>query len=138
MVISIDPHFGAHANLAAVYASQGRFEEAIRESQTGLEYDPDPVYRGGLAWIYAVSGQKEQARATLQELNRLSKQQYIPASVSAAALVALGEKEKAIAALEKGVQERDCDMVFLRGDSTLNSLSSDPLFQRLLRVIGIN
>ena len=138
MVIRIDPHFGdAHAGLAEVYARQGRFEEAIREIQIGLEYDPDPQYRGSLAWIYAVSGQKEQARATLQELNRLSKLQYIPASVSAAALVALGEKEKAIAALEKGVQERESEMVFLMGDPTLNSLSSDPRFKRLLRVIGI-
>jgi len=123
--------------LAEVYARQGRFEEAIREIQIGFEYDPDPQFRGLLARIYAVSEQKEQARATLQELNRLSKLQYIPASVSAAALVALGEKEKAIAALEKGVQERESEMVFLMGDPTLNSLSSDPRFKRLLRVVGI-
>jgi serine/threonine-protein kinase len=140
MVIRIDPHFGpAHADLGYAYARQGRFQDAVSEIQTGLQYDPDPQYRGWLAWIYAVSGQKEQARATLQELNKLSKQQYIPASISAAALAALGEKEKALGALERGVQERDSNLASLSLDlRSLDSLSSDPRFQQLLRVLGIN
>ena len=139
MVIRIDPHFGdAHSSLGYAYARQGRFEIAVSEIQTGLEYDPDPQYRGLLAWTYAVSGQKEQARATLQELNKLSKQQYIPASISAAALAALGEKEKAIAALEKGVKERESNLAFIRLDPSLDTLSSDPRFERLLRVVGIH
>ncbi len=55
MVISIDPHFGAHANLGVVYARQGRFAEAMKEVQTGREDDSDAGYRGLLAWVYAVS-----------------------------------------------------------------------------------
>jgi TolB-like protein/DNA-binding winged helix-turn-helix (wHTH) protein/Tfp pilus assembly protein PilF len=139
-VIRIDPHFGyAHAELGQAYAKQGRFLDAVSEIQTGLQYDPDPQYRGFLAWIYAVSGQKEQARATLQELNKLSKQQYMPASVSAEGLAALGEKEKAIAALEKGVEQRESNLAFLRLDlRSFDSLSSDPRFERLMRVIGIH
>jgi tetratricopeptide (TPR) repeat protein len=139
MVIRMDPHFGgAHFNLGYTYARQRRFREAIREIQTAREDDSDAVSRGLLAWVYAVSGQKEQAQTTLRELNKLSSQQYVPASTSAAALAALGEKEKAFAALEKAVEERDSNLAFIRQDSTLELLSSDPRFERLLRVIGIH
>ena len=140
MVINIDPHFGgAHRDLGYVNARQGRFPDAIREIQTGREDDSDAEYRGLLAWVYAVSGQKDQAQATLRELNKSSSQQYVPASTSAAALAALGEKEKAIRALEKGVEERDSNLAFIRQqDPTWELLSSDPRFQHLLRVIGIN
>ncbi len=60
------------------------------------------------------------------------------ASIPAAALAALGEKEKAFATLEKAVEERDSNLAFIRQDPTWELLSSDPRFQRLLRVIGIN
>jgi TolB-like protein/DNA-binding winged helix-turn-helix (wHTH) protein/Tfp pilus assembly protein PilF len=139
MVIGIDPQFGdAHGGLGFVYATQGRFQDAVSEVQTAFQYDPDPQYLGSLAWIYAVSGQREKARATLRELNRLSKQKYIPASVSAGALAALGEKEKAIEALEKGVEDRESGLVAIGIDRSLDSLRSDPRFERLLRVVGIH
>jgi tetratricopeptide (TPR) repeat protein len=102
--IAKDPHFGAaHADLGATYALHGRFSDAIKEIQTGLLYDPDPQYRGWLAWIYATNGRKQQAREALRALDELSTRQYMPASISAAALAALGDRERAFAALQKGV-----------------------------------
>jgi tetratricopeptide (TPR) repeat protein len=102
-IIAKDPHFGAaHADLGATYALRGRFSDAIKEIQTGLLYDPDPKYRGWLAWIYATNGRKQQAREALRALDELSTRQYIPASISAAALAALGDRERAFAGLQKG------------------------------------
>jgi len=136
--IRIDPQFAAgHAGLAMAYASQGRFQVAIREMQTGLKYDSDPQFRGWLAWIFAVSGQKQRARETLAELNKRSNQQYIPASISASALAALGEREKALAALEKGVQQRESNLAFIRLDPPFSSISSDPRLERVLRAIRL-
>jgi TolB-like protein/lipoprotein NlpI len=134
--IRIDPQFSsAHADLGLAYAMQRQFQDAIREMQTGIEYDRDPQYLGWFAWIFAVSGQKEQARETLRELNELSDRRYIPASISANALAALGEREKALAALEKGIQQRESNLAFIRQDPAFSSLSSDPRFERVLRAI---
>jgi TolB-like protein/Tfp pilus assembly protein PilF len=136
--IRMDPQFGAgHVGLAMAYASQGRFQDAVREMQTALEHDPGPESRGWLAWIFAVSGQKERARETLRELDKLSKHQYIPASDSLSALIALGEREKAVAVLEKAVQERESNLAFIREEPTFSSLSSDPRFERVLRAIRL-
>jgi len=136
--IRIDPQFSlAHVGLAMAYASQGRFQDAIREMQIGLKYDSDPQFRGGLAWIFAVSGQKERARETLRELDKLSNHHYIPASTSVSALVALGEREKAVAVLEKAVQQRESNLAFIRAEPTFSSLSSDPRFERVLRAIRL-
>jgi adenylate cyclase len=136
-VIGMDPHFGsAHEGLGLAYARTGRFDEAVKEIQAGLEYDHDPQYQGELAWTYAIAGQKQRAQEILQELNKLSNQQYIPASISVEALAALGEKEKAIAALERGVQERESNLAFTKIDQELGSLNFDPRVQRLLKIIG--
>jgi TolB-like protein/Tfp pilus assembly protein PilF len=136
--IRMDPQFAAgHAGLAIAYASQQRFQDAIREMQTELEYDSNSEDRGWFAWIFAVSGQKERARQTLRELDKISKHQYIPASSALSALVALGEREKALAALEKAVQERESNLAFIREEPTFSSLSSDPRFERVLRAIRL-
>ena len=136
--IRMDPQFAAgHAGLAIAYASQQRFQDAIREMQTELEYDSNSEDRGWLAWIFAVSGQKERARETLRELDKLSNHQYIPASSSVSALVALGEREKALAVLEKAVQQRESNLAFIREEPTFSSLSSDPRFERVLRAIRL-
>src|SRR4029077_18865995 len=97
----------------------------------------DPQFRGWLAWIFAVSGQKQRARETLAELNKRSNQQYIPAPSSASALAARGEREKALAALEKGVQQRESTLAFIRLDPPFSSISSDPRLERGLRAIRL-
>ena len=127
----------AHADLGDAYAVQGRFQDAIREVQAAVQYDRDPQFQGSLAWVYAISGRKQQAREILRELDRLSSQRYIPASISAAALAALGDREQAFAALQKGVQQRESNLVFIGQDPALASLRSDPRFTRLQRIIGV-
>jgi TolB-like protein/DNA-binding winged helix-turn-helix (wHTH) protein/Flp pilus assembly protein TadD len=134
--IAKDPHFGpAHANLGITYALRGRFSDAIKEIRVGQEYDPDPQYLGLLAWIYARDGRKQQARETLQALDKLSRRQYMPASISAGVLALLGNRDQAFAALQKGVKERDSNLAFLR-DPSLVLLRSDPRIERLLHAVG--
>jgi len=138
--ISMDAEFGdAHASLAYTYAKQGRFPDAIREMKLALQYDADPVYRGNLAWIYAISGDKGNARKTIADLRRLSARQYVPTSIMAGALAELGETEQALAALEMGVQEHSSNLSMIRLDqeTLYRRLRSEPRFQAVLRRIGV-
>jgi hypothetical protein len=45
----------------------------------------------------------------------------------------LGEKDEALRWLEKGLEERDHDMAFLKRWSMFEGLRSDPRFQDLVR-----
>jgi tetratricopeptide (TPR) repeat protein len=102
--IAKDPHFGAaHADLGATYALRGRFSDAIKEIQTGLLYDPDPQYRGWLAWIYATHGRKQQAREALRALASFPLDNTYQPPFPLLRSAALGDRERAFAALQKGV-----------------------------------
>jgi hypothetical protein len=49
----------------------------------------------------------------------------------------LGEREKALDWLERGLPERDPRLVFLKDEPKWNNLRDDPRFQDLLRQAGI-
>jgi len=46
--------------------------------------------------------------------------------------VGLGDREKALNWLEKGLEERAIEMLFLKTDARFDPLRSEPRFQRLL------
>jgi hypothetical protein len=48
----------------------------------------------------------------------------------------LGEKDQAVAWLQKAYDERDYDLVYFIADPISSSLRSDPRFQKLLRRMG--
>ena len=89
-----------------------------------------------LAHAFAISNQRSQAERILQQLNAISKQQYVPSYPVATIYLALGKKEEALAQLEKAYEERDAWMDYLGVDPRLDDLRSDARFVNLLR--GMN
>jgi tetratricopeptide (TPR) repeat protein len=65
-----------------------------------------------------------------------SQKPNIPAYVVATFHVHLGEKDKALAILNKMYEERARDLVMLKVDPRLDPLRSDPRFQDLVRHVG--
>ena len=92
---------------------------------------------GALGHAYGVSGQKSQAQRALDQLKELSKQRYVSPSDIAVVQVGLGEKDQAVASLQKAYQERSWYMVLLKLDPRLDSLQSDPRFQDLVRKVRL-
>ena len=58
-----------------------------------------------LAQAYARNGQTDEARKLLAHLNEMAKSAEVPEYALAAAYTSLGEKERAIEALERGFAE---------------------------------
>ena len=90
-----------------------------------------------LGHAYAAANQRSEARAILQQLSVLSKEKYVPSYPVAAVYAALGEKDDALARLERACDERDAWMVYLPLDPRLDSLHSDPRFTNLLRRMNL-
>ena len=137
--LELDSRFGpAHDKLGRTYEQKGMFREAIAEFRMAMDYDPknnQPL--ANLGHAYALSGQKAEARKVLAELQERSKKGFVSPGDLATVYVALGEKERAIALLEKAYEVHAFPVVFINIDRRFDSLRSEPRFQQLVRRIGL-
>jgi serine/threonine protein kinase/TolB-like protein/Tfp pilus assembly protein PilF len=133
--IDLDPNYWwAHSYLGRAYEQQGQFPEAIAEFQEALRSASGITEpKAFLGRVYAVSGKRAEARKVLNELNDVSKQIYVSPYNIAQIYAGLGEKDQALAWLERAFAERSTWMTYLKVDPGLDSLRSDPRFQDLLR-----
>ncbi len=68
---------------------------------------------------------------------RETRTQYVSARGIAVVYTGLGEKEQALAWLEKAYQERSGWLVWMKTDARLDALRSDPRFQQLVKRVGL-
>ncbi len=89
-----------------------------------------------LAQAYARNGQTDEARKLLAHLNEMAKSAEVPEYALAIAYTSLGEKERAIEALEHGFAGGNKSYLFLLpGDPFLDDLRDDPRFEALVQKI---
>ncbi|HWO35951.1 MAG TPA: tetratricopeptide repeat protein [Candidatus Acidoferrum sp.] len=136
--IEIDPSFPrTHYRLGRAYAQKKLYEMAISELEQAVSLSGgDPCYKGSLGHVYAVSGNTNQARSVLRDLEGRTGQQYVPAYAIALIYAGLGENDHAIIWLQKAYEDRSTSMVFLKLDPELSTLHSDPRFEQLSRRIN--
>jgi len=133
--LEMDPNFAeAHICMVTSYEQRGMHKEAIAEIREAIRLSRDNLaYIAALGRLYAAAGRRVEAVKILNELNARSKHEYIPSGVFFDLCSALGEKDQAMAWLEKAYEERDSAMLQLRRVSPSDPLRSDPRFQDLLR-----
>ncbi len=138
--LELDPHVGwTHVYLSWSYQQKGLHAAAIAEVQKALaESNNNTQWLANLALAYALAGRKPEARKVMAKLDRLSQREYVSSYDRAMVYVALGEKERAFAALEKAFEEHSERIVWLNVDWRLEPLRSDPRFQDLLHRIHLS
>ncbi len=82
-------------------------------------------------------GKQGEAQKILEQLKERQKNEYVDSASFAIIHVALGEKDKAFASLEKSYQEHSVGMLSLKGDPRFDDLRDDIRFQDLLRRVGL-
>ena len=102
--LDLDPNNAfAHSVLGWCLIWQGKTAEARAEFQKATTLDDLPWYRGSLGYTSAVLGDRAKAEQILRELEDVAKQRYVSPSNIATVYLGLGEKEKALDWLEKGL-----------------------------------
>jgi TolB-like protein/DNA-binding winged helix-turn-helix (wHTH) protein/Tfp pilus assembly protein PilF len=131
--LELDPNYvPALTRIVEAYEQLGKYDEARAYAQKYEQTSGD--VRPGLqliARIYARAGKRRQALEVLRtfEKNRpVSSEEYALARIYSA----LGDRDRAIAELEKMIQRRS-DMPYIFVGPELDALRSDPRFQQLLR-----
>jgi serine/threonine-protein kinase len=90
-----------------------------------------------LGYAYAKTGQERHARTVLDELRSRAAEEYVPADCLAVLHLGLGERDAALAWLERAVRERALHAVFLGVDPMFDELRSDGRFHGLLQSVGL-
>src|SRR5881296_3065753 len=128
--------FVAHYYLGAALQLTSRLKEAIPEFQKAVELNNDPYSIAMLVQAYARNGQTDEARKLLAQLNEMAKSAEVPEYALAIAYTSLGEKERAIEALEHGFAGGNKSYLFLLpGDPFFDDLRGDPRFEALVQKI---
>ena len=90
-----------------------------------------------LGQAYALIGKKDEALKISNELNQPAKQNVFLPKESAYLYELLGEKERAVAILQKAAEDHYLPVAELKMDPRLDELRKDPRVVELLQKIGL-
>jgi serine/threonine protein kinase/Flp pilus assembly protein TadD len=124
--------------LGWAYAGKEQLPEAIGEFQKARQIAgtiAEPLSSLGRA--YALKGDVSEARKVLVELTELSKNNWVSPYNFAVIYAALGDKDQAMASLEKAFEVRSWYVANLAVDPKVDNLRSDPRFADLLRRMNL-
>jgi serine/threonine-protein kinase len=128
----------AHYFLSWPYARKSMFKLAIAEVQKAISIGGrQPMFLLSLGRYYAAAGEEEKAIEILEEMEDVSKQEYVAPTLFAWLYIALGQMDQAIAWMERAYKERDHGLIYLNVIPPVlrgyEDLRSDPRYQILLR-----
>jgi TolB-like protein/Flp pilus assembly protein TadD len=128
----------AHAVLGLAWQQKGDYARSIAYCRRYVELsgrDPDALMR--LACACARSGDSAAARDVLRTLRARCAHEYVAPGSLAAVELALGDTERALDALDAGLEQRASSLLMLAVDPAFAPLRPNPRFQALLRKIGL-
>jgi TolB-like protein/Tfp pilus assembly protein PilF len=128
----------AHVNIGSAYLGLGKPERALDWYRRGQSLESAlRSYDAYLVLALAALGEREEAEAILQRLEGLAGTQYIRAESLAMGYAAVGDPDRAFAALERAYAERSAGLTYLNVDPGYRPLRGDPRFADLVRRIGL-
>ncbi len=137
--LALDPNYAqAHLKLGLVQIQLHHYPEAIesfkRSIDLGLFY---PYAAAGLAYAYAVSGDRAAALSIIKDLKRRSGGELVPPIHIAIAYGALGDVTQGIEWLNRGIDQRDIYIPENFFDPLLDPLRGDPRFEQVMARMGL-
>ena len=134
----LDPNYWlAHQSATIAYLKKGMYAEAANAGRKALQNYDNTRNIAFLGYALAKEGKTAEARAELVKLLQLSREGYLPPINIATIYSGLNEREEALKWLERGIEQRDPRMTFLKVEPQWDNLRDDPRFKDLLRRIGL-
>jgi serine/threonine protein kinase/tetratricopeptide (TPR) repeat protein len=117
-----------------IYLAQGKAKDAVSTLEKGRQAGPLDWMTEVLTATYAAQGNRVAARMILNELDEREKRGgYVPAYYLAYGYLALGDRDRALGALEKDYEHRSPLMTYIKLDPGLAPLANEPRYHALLR-----
>ena len=136
--LELEPGFSyAHTFLGYALDGKGQFAEAISEYEKAISLSDDGYTRAVLIRTLVRMGRRSEAERQMEALRTLGSKKYVPNFCFAIAHTALGDKEAAMALLEKDVEERSSYVATIGIELALDELRSDARFKALLKRMNL-
>src|SRR5262249_40185088 len=137
--LELEPRFShAYLMFAWTLEQHGQYEKALQEVDQALHLVPDDAEAlSSKGRIYALLQRRKDALAIIEQLNSIGRTRYVSRTLVADVHAALGNKDDAMAELEKGFAERSPYIPHLSDRQTFVNLRSDPRFVNLLDRLNI-
>lgn len=136
-VLGMDPGLGRAHSVRNAYVEQGRFEDALADIESCRQIEPAIWHWSSLAYVYGRAGRRKDADRALGRLLRLSGREAVDPATVSWAYVGIGDREKALAWLEKACVEHSSIVMTLKVEPGYDKLRGDPRFRDILRRIGL-
>ena len=129
----------AHLQLGVTYVAMRRLDDAIRELETAARLPRQLSSRieTYLGYAYATAGRPVDARRILDSLESRRREHYVSSFGIALIHDALGEKQPAVAALERAYEDRAVELAQLMQYPSFKTIASEASFQAMMRQIGL-
>lgn len=115
----------------------GRYGDSVAASEHARELLGDSLLgTQGHAQALASAGRREEAYECLKEIEEMSATRFVSPYSVALIYCALGEKVRALDALEQAYDMRDAFLIWLGAEPALDILRGEPRFLSLLRNTG--
>ena len=137
--VELAPNFWiAHLNFAKVYEQTGQPSRAIAALEMARTFsggNTEPISL--LGYVLATTGRQTEAETALAELLALARRKYVPPVNVALMYAGLRKDDLMFEWLERGVQDRDVRMTFLR-DPKWDRLRENSRFREILKQVGLD
>jgi eukaryotic-like serine/threonine-protein kinase len=121
---------------ARVMSALARYDDALAMLSTGGRTQEAPI-RAEAARILAVAGREEEAQAALPSLQSAYESGALAPDYLAYVVLALGDRDRAVALLTEAVDQRSASVAWLKVDPRFDALRSDLRFAALVQRIGL-
>jgi len=138
--VELEPtSFFSHWFLSILYAREGWLDEAIATAERANELSGgNAITVGNLGKVYGLANRTAEARQLLEELTTRRRSTYVPACAFLFVHNGLGERDKALEWMARGVEEHDpVLMTSLKMSPSYDSLRSHPAYQALVRKMNL-
>ena len=138
-VLEFAPQFWiAHLALAIWHEQRGDVEAAFASIERAVALGDQTSQAEALQGaMLAHHGRAQEAREVLSRLVNRAGDRYVPPTSLAAVQAALGERESALANLERAFDCKDTRMLYMRDDPRWITLRAEPRFRRLVERMNL-
>ena len=137
--LELDPDdIELHVVLGLNYEQKGMFREAIQELEKARVLSGNnPLILGPLASCFAGSGELNEARRIVDELEQMSSSMYVAAITRAMVFLGMKDVDSAFLWLDSAARAREVLVCYLAVGPIYDCIRHDPRYREMLQRIGL-